>query len=353
VPVIFNSLEESCRAFAISIESVHKRNQYIPKIRDYLIPYLRNNKPIENSQSEIEKLFKYNITLQDLIDSTIYYVKNNANVNSETGINDFIIAFNQFFRFLYENNIENTNLVRLWSTEEITELKKQIIERLQKEGIRLNPPQQDPPITEEEFSFILSYCEKINHNDNFKRYESSIIIKLFIFLGLKAEKMYNIKNNHFNNETGILEIESKDGENYYVQLPYNLTKQLKILMKLKEERFPHISDFLFVNNRGKKVDNSFLTELLNEIRDEFNKNRNTDLLTLELERNRFTQTGLIKYAVIEMIKKGINQSIIQDFTGNGENIYNDCQKFVNESKQGEKNRYLNSKLRSIETYDLM
>lgn len=54
-----------------------------------------------------------------------------------------------------------------------------------------------------------------------------------------------------------------------------------------------------------------------------------------------------------MIKKGVNQSIIQDFTKVGDKNYQYCQKQVNQSKNPSVSRYLDSKLRSIEIFDML
>ena len=54
-----------------------------------------------------------------------------------------------------------------------------------------------------------------------------------------------------------------------------------------------------------------------------------------------------------MIRRGINQSVIIDFTGNQEDIYRNCQNEVNEEKLESRNRYLDSKLRGIESFDIL
>jgi hypothetical protein len=63
--------------------------------------------------------------------------------------------------------------------------------------------------------------------------------------------------------------------------------------------------------------------------------------------------GLSKNVIIRMIYEGINQSLIQEFTGYKSDVYKYCQSKVNFDKAIYRNRYLDSKLRSIESFDIL
>lgn len=351
----FYSLKDVIDTFEQSLDTVHKRNQYVPKIRDYLIPYIEQNISFNESPEGIEQLFQYDITRNHLIESTIHYVKN-PNVISETGINDYIIAFVQFFDFLRKEHIENSNITKLISIDKPTTIKKEIIEKIDKESIKkLNPPIKDPPINDDEFKFILSYCKEIDES-NYKDFERAIIIKLLLFLGLKASKLYNLKHSDFDYDSGVLKIPSEaNNKGYEIHLPYSLTISLRKLKEYQTKNFIETNGLLFLTDKEKKITHTWISELLSEIKNYYNAQYEIDsfIFELESEKNHFTQTGLIKYSIIKMIEKGINPSVIQDFTGHGLNTYNDCQEIVNQTKLEEKNRYLDSKLRSIETYDLL
>ena len=54
-----------------------------------------------------------------------------------------------------------------------------------------------------------------------------------------------------------------------------------------------------------------------------------------------------------MIEGGMNQSIIMDFTGQGSDIFSDCQNIVDERKHLNRNRYINHMIRGIVSYDDM
>lgn len=49
----------------------------------------------------------------------------------------------------------------------------------------------------------------------------------------------------------------------------------------------------------------------------------------------------------------MNQSVILDFTGQKENIFNDCQNIIDERKKLNRNRYINHMIRGISVYDDM
>ncbi len=64
-------------------------------------------------------------------------------------------------------------------------------------------------------------------------------------------------------------------------------------------------------------------------------------------------TGLLKYSITNMIKRGINQSIIMKFTNVKDTIYNWCQSEVNKYMDMQSSKYLDSKLRSLDVFDLL
>lgn len=69
--------------------------------------------------------------------------------------------------------------------------------------------------------------------------------------------------------------------------------------------------------------------------------------------NQFTVTGVQKFAIVQMILAGMNQSVIKEFTGQGDDILEDCQRQVNVEKKIDINRHINYTMRGIETYDIV
>lgn len=99
------------------------------------------------------------------------------------------------------------------------------------------------------------------------------------------------------------------------------------------------------------------------------KENNTDTLFIEFNGNpisvqtttigsflkdltgRGDLNGIIKYAITNMIKKGINHSLIVKFTNVGPVIYNWCQNEVNKSMDLYSSKYFDAKIRSLDIFD--
>lgn len=127
---------------------------------------------------------------------------------------------------------------------------------------------------------------------------------------------------------------------YIIHLPNKLSEQLDYYINIREK---------VQNDKIKSTDTLFIGADGNIL------SSKTALISSTLREfmGRGDLTGIIKFAVIQMISKGVNQSILQDFTKVGGNIYKYCQEKVNEDKSLSSSRYLDSKLRSLETFDML
>lgn len=74
---------------------------------------------------------------------------------------------------------------------------------------------------------------------------------------------------------------------------------------------------------------------------------------------RFEDQGLAgsesrnNHAIIKMIESGLNQAVIMDLTGQGIDVFSDCQNIVDNRNGFSRNRYINHMIRGIDTYDDM
>lgn len=66
----------------------YQYDQYARKLRDYLVPYLEN----QYCNSDLAMLFTNEFTRNDIINSTIYYVEKNENVQRISAVDDFLIC---------------------------------------------------------------------------------------------------------------------------------------------------------------------------------------------------------------------------------------------------------------------
>lgn len=321
--------------------SEYEYNQYMPKLRDYFVDYLIENK---SQALDIPNLFKFEFTRSDIILSTEYYVTKNENVKSKSAIDDFLIALNRFFDEVINIKYPNQNLITI---RPFTNLNKDIEKDLLAKGIELEDRQAYPPIKEDQYKFILEYLER-DKDLTVKNKQVHIIIKLLLLYGFSFDRIMNMKAESYSSERRTLELIYRENplRSFKLELPYSLYKEIQSYVQGLSDK-NNRKNFLFITKTGNKIKHDFPNEYLSKIKNEY-------FLGNEIEkepRNPFTPTGLAKYAVINMILKGVNQSVILDLTGFKDDMYLACQKEVNEMKVLNRNRYINHMIRDISTYD--
>ena len=322
----------------------YEYNQYVIKLRNYFVDYLSETKYTCNT---VEELFKYEFTRKDIIDSTLYYIINNPKVSSKSAIDDFLIALNRLFDETINKKYFNQNIANI---RPFTNMSKDVENILESNGNKkLKDRVVNPTITKVEYDFIIEYLRTYNPR-KLIHYEYKIIVSLFLLYGFSLDKIIELDVNDYSTENGVLSIIYNKTEKEYIELelPYKLKNLFDSFIEIRKSQFKEVKN-MFVNSNGKKISSSFIYEFLEKIRESFYGN---DLNTYNGKfMNKFTTTGLSKYGVIEMILEGMNQSIILDLTGQGPDIYSDCQDIVNEMKNLNRNRYINHMIRGIATYD--
>lgn len=375
----YKTLEDLLELFKGTLKTEGLRKNYIPKV-DAFLKILREFKPdIDNSDKMIH-ILETEITDDILKNVSINYLIKYEQP-SEQLLNGFITAISEFFRkmnglhIVYNNYVLNILATNTSDKFSVQELKKDIKKKLLTDKeIELLPKEKDPSIIKEEFEFIVDWCDnKISldisnsNKDGFKLLRDIVSIKLVLFTGMSFDKLVKLSVNCFDREyklfsTEYISDESAEEEfKYCVHLPRNLSKQLDSYIRLRnkasKEKSIDDSGYLFVKDTCERILNtekSDIHKLLKCIEKDYMssiKNLSQEKDSAKGKRSSFTPTGIAKYCIIEMIKKGINQSIIQDFTGYGDIVYNDCQQNVNATQKENKNRYIDSKLRSLEMFD--
>lgn len=324
-----------------SLLTKEENYQYIPKLRDYLIPYIIETK---GDNIDIDTIFKDEFTRSDIIKATMYYITENENVESLSAIDDYLIALNRLFDELLFNKYPNPTLMKY---KPFTKLSNEIQENLKKQGVELKGRETNPTIDRDQFKFIIDYLK--NHKkSSIKFNQVSIMIKLFLLYGFSHDKVSKLKLEDYNANQKTLKIQYKRimKRNIFIELPYSLAQEINEYLKMRNEEKKLNSNLLFVSRENTKVSNGFIADTLDKIKEEYIKINGTSS-----NKNQFTPTGIQKYAIIQMILNGMNQSVIMDFTGQQLDIYNDCQNEVNRIKELDRNRYINHMIRGINTYD--
>lgn len=315
--------------------------QYVPKLRDYLIPYIEQYK---GTNYDISEIFKDEFTKSDIINATVFYVEKNENVESLSAIDDYLIAINRLFDELLFNKYPNSNLMKY---KPFASLSGDVQRVLKSKEIELKERESNPAINTEQFKFIINFLKNFS-SPSLKFKQVSIIIKLFLLYGFSHDKIANMKVEDYCFEHKTIRVDYKRNmkRDIFLELPYTLAKEINEYLIIREDNKKISSNLLFVTGNNTEVKNGFLSEHLSKIKDEYMKNNR-----YKNDKNPFTPTGLQKYAIIKMIQNGMNQSIITDFSGQEIDIYNDCQNEVNRIKELDRNRYINHMVRGICTYD--
>ena len=90
---------------------------------------------------------------------------------------------------------------------------------------------------------------------------------------------------------------------------------------------------MLAKNSNTQIDPSFVKDTLDVIREEYE-----EIFGKDDGVNQFTVTGIQKFAIVQMILAGMNQAVIKEFTGQGDDILEDCQRKVNVEKKIDINR---------------
>lgn len=321
----------------------YQYNQYIPKLRDYLFTYIEST----FQESSITEIFQNEFTKKNIIDSAIYYIDINTNVQRISAIDDYLIALNSFFEKTIFEKYHNTNLMSL---KPFIRLNKDVKEKIKEKNITLLEKETFPAINDFQSEYIFHYLNNCYSYRSLSSYQTPIILKLMLLYGFSHDILSNLKLNNYNSNKNTLLINNITDvrKNITLELPFNLKEDFIQYFNFRKLQTSINSEFLFVTEKNTKIKNGFLSDTLDKIRKKFTYD-NADID--DNTRNPFTPTGLQKYAIIKLILSDFNQSILSDLTGQKQDILIDCQLSVNEKKVIKLNRYINHMIRGIDTYD--
>ncbi len=287
---------------------------------------------------DVKQLFKEEITKNGIIQSAVFYLQQNENRRSISRLKYYLNVVDKFFEQVIFPQYQNPNIRDIFP---FTSLFNAILDELKGKDIVLREEEKNPPIDDEQYYFIL---EMLNNNKKtIKHQQVSVIVKLYLLLGLSPDKVRNLRVRDFEKEKNVLNIRCSIKKDVVIkkELPYRLSEEIKNFL---EKRGANLDDYLFVTRNLTKINETFLKDFLDDAKEKY---ESVDVI----DKNPFTPTGLQKYAIIKMIEAGMNQSVIMDFTGQKNEIFEDCQEWVNEKRKLNRNRYINQMIRGIDTFD--
>lgn len=325
--------------------SASSREAYRNKINVFY-KFIISEKKVDDT---LYRSYLEGMDVKDIIESLDYYIFCN-DISSQTMALHYASVIKGYFSYVFTLGIRNQNLLQAFGLPPDNQSSYQYIMReVISNHPKLEQRDQKDEITWDEAVILIAECDQrikeiMDENNvlDYRVYASkyntlmfSIMLKLILFTGVPYRLLREIKVDQVNPILNTITI-----NNFSIHLPDNLCVQLNFYLdvrkKIMEERCD-CSDYLFVQVDGKQL------------------RKNTDAIAATLREylGRSDLTGLIKFTIMQMIKKGINQSIIQNFNNVGSAIYLDCQMKVNQQRSTSISRYLDSKMRSMEVFDLL
>lgn len=326
-------------------------NFYIPKIKNYFIPFIEESLKEINYIGREEQFFQGVFNREYLIEATIYYVETaktrGASDDNKTkrcnSINDFLIAFERFYELVLKNKYRMMSVhTYLPATDELV---ADIRMRLEKKGYVLLESEEFPAIHKEEYDFIRNYFENINSLSD-KQLQSYIIVQLTFLYGLSFSTIRNIYTRDVDLEKRTLKVLSKDKKDFIIlELPYSIFINLNqhiVQNALYED------ELIFFTNEKRKIRkpiaSSFLKDVLTRIKSLYNKQYNCNEFVLK----RFTHLGMIKYAISNMLKANLDFATIENLTNRDIKFILGCRPYKNSSEK--QSNYINTKIRATNTF---
>lgn len=327
-----------------------KYNFYIPKIRDYFLIYLDDQITNREYNNRERLYFEKVFNREYLIEATMYYVENckTRGVSNESkekranSINDFLIAYNHFYDIVLKLEY---NMI-LFQTDD---LYPDIRTRLENKGYILLESEQFPAIQKEEYNFICEYYRKQFPLQD-RQLQVWIILQLSFLYGLSFSTIRNLRTKDIDSDTRSLKVLNKTkDETIILELPYSIYKNIETHIhncSLKSnDLFFFTRNFTNDKKESKTITSSFLAEDFNSIKEQYISQLKHD----EFVGNRFTHYGVIKYAIANLLECNMNIPAIVNLTNRDIKFILSC-KPEKTLKSHEQSNYINSKIRSIETF---
>lgn len=288
----------------------------------------------------------------DEITSAIEYYVRRYNINFQTTVDSFFTVIKGYFEFISSSlGIFNENFD---STVAFNKLSMEVDSTI--DALKLSKSKQKYPINYETFVKLVNYCdEKISKfsiesvdliklrtpnskNRPFYLFISAVMTKLVMLTGVKNQVISTINILDFDLKLNKIKV-----NNYWIHLPDKLGLDIRKYLILRERLIKNqkSTDALFVDKFGQAFTTEY-TIMFDIVKDIVGNNK---------------VENISKFTIVELIKKGINTSILQELTSFGDDTIIHCQEIVDEFRSGEdmkaKNRYIDSKIRGMGLYDIL
>ncbi|MDH2333758.1 MULTISPECIES: hypothetical protein [Paenibacillus] len=279
------------------------------------------------------------ISTDIIIDCINYYITKN-NVTSVSTVQRFVSAVKEFFVYIMTvGHVKNEPLLKAIGlpAHKIDSFRYSINKAVSDHPI-LKESGKSSRFTEEEIIDLINECNSViqdvsryaeSDSISFNKLLSAIIYKLTIFTGIAYREIIDLPRTSYKENIGIITINE-----FSIHLPEQLVGQLNEYIYIRDSK--SISTKLLI-----QFDGSDLPE------------KTSSRVTLLKEiTGRGGLTGIIKYAITEMLKIDVNPKVIMNFTGVKDKIIEHCIETIYSESLGT-SRYLDSKIRSLKIYEII
>lgn len=312
---------------------------YLSKIKAFKEFIIEEKKICDSTYATYFKAMSVN----EILESLDYFIRRN-HIKKKTVAKHYCEMIKKFFHFLRTKGIENNEFF-LSLGRRGNDSFDSIIQNYIAGDERLKRAETNEEYEDDEIIMLIERANSIiensvSHEDelfagkkkySFKKYTAAIGVKLIIFSGTSFDNISKIELQDFDVSSKTIKISG-----YELHLPIDLYLQLKEYVRIRNS----------LNTQNTKLLVKYEGKSLNGV---------SDLeAALVLENGeQGNVTGIQKNIIIKMIKANIRLNIIMKLTDAGMRNINYCIDMVNEEADIEDNIFLDSKIRSFETFTLL
>ena len=323
---------------------LRNHNAYKNDVKKF-VDYLTNLNPSSPFNNEFTIR---GMTVEVILNCLEYYVDNET-IKKKEPARKFVSAIGQLMEYLFESDpklINETLRKQLGAPSNRSDSYNRICnEKI--DSLNLEEKESLDALRLETVKILCDKCNEsiskfisatVYERIQFRNAASALCIKLILYIGITYGVARTLKITDFDTDINILTING-----YNVTLPLNLSQQFRsYIKKIQEYDFDTTPEYLFFGTDGSqwgdKTSASGITNFLINQLDTVNKN-------IDIKSGI---TPLVKYAITQLILKGVNDGDISDITGASDVIIEDC----HDINDQERYSYLNSKLLNTDFYIL-
>lgn len=300
---------------------------YFPIIRKSFFPYLL--KHYSNKIDDSEYLLNSVLTCEQIIDAGVYYVDNTKKVTNIAAVQKYLSAVGELCRRIIFKKHPNSILKSIVDFQPLCDdIAERAVKELQRKTVYAN-------LSDSDYEKLNQYLNSLD-DSQYKQQITIAVFRMILLFGFKIGIIAAIKRDDYDEQRNILKVHSEDGQdNFRIELPFLLSKQIEKIKKC--DQFG--SEYLFLSENGQSLSSDYFDNALRNISKEIHAAK------------KITTTGLSKFAVVNMFLEGMNPITISQITGVKDVQMKYCQRVAYDKTKGDTNRYINSKLRNIPTYD--